>query len=60
MEMVPFGPPQSALPTAISMSPEQHERLGQPSLTGQTWILSRRFGIVGLLGGLQRQSKITA
>lgn len=29
MEMVPFGPPQSALPTVISMTPEQHERLGQ-------------------------------
>ncbi len=29
MELVPFGPPQSALPTVISMSPEQHERLGK-------------------------------
>ncbi len=29
MEMVPSGPPQSALPTVISMSPEQHERLGK-------------------------------
>ena len=29
MEMVPFGPPQSALPAVISMSPEQHKRLGQ-------------------------------
>jgi len=28
VEMVPFGPPQSALPTVISMSPEQHERVG--------------------------------
>jgi hypothetical protein len=27
MEMVPFGPPQSALPTVISMTPEEHERL---------------------------------
>ena len=31
MEMVPFGPPQSTLPTVMSMSPEQHERLGQLS-----------------------------
>ena len=29
MGMVPFDPPQSALPTEISMSPEQHKRLGQ-------------------------------
>lgn len=29
IEMVPFGPPQSALPTVISMSPEQHDRLRQ-------------------------------
>jgi hypothetical protein len=29
MAMVPFGPPQSALPTVINMSPEQYERLGQ-------------------------------
>lgn len=29
MEMVPFGPPQSALPTVVSMSLEQHERLGK-------------------------------
>lgn len=29
VEMVPSGPPQSALPTVISMSPEQHERLKQ-------------------------------
>jgi hypothetical protein len=29
VEMLPFGPPQSALPTVISMSPEQHERLRQ-------------------------------
>lgn len=29
MEMVPFGPPQSALPTVIRMTPEQHKRLGQ-------------------------------
>ena len=29
MEMVPFGPPQSARRTEISMSPEQHKRLGQ-------------------------------
>ncbi len=29
MELVPFGPPQSALPTVISMSPEQHKRLGK-------------------------------
>jgi hypothetical protein len=29
MGMVPFGPPQSALPTVISMSPEQYERLGR-------------------------------
>ncbi len=29
MEMVPFGPPQSALPTVISMTPEQHKHLGQ-------------------------------
>ena len=28
-ELVPFGPPQSALPSVISMTPEQHERLGQ-------------------------------
>ena len=27
--MVPFGPPQSASPTIISMSTEQYERLGQ-------------------------------
>jgi hypothetical protein len=27
VEMVPSSPPQSALPTVISMSPEQHERL---------------------------------
>ena len=27
MELVPQGPPQSALPTVISMSSEQHERL---------------------------------
>jgi hypothetical protein len=27
MGMVPFGPPQSELPTVISMTPEQHERL---------------------------------
>lgn len=26
-ELVAYGPPQSALPTVISMSPEQHERL---------------------------------
>jgi hypothetical protein len=30
-ELVPFGPPQSAHPTVISMSPEQHERLGRLS-----------------------------
>jgi hypothetical protein len=29
MEMVPFGPPQSALPTVISVTSEQHERLGE-------------------------------
>ncbi len=29
MEMVPFGPPQSALPTDISMTPQQYERLGK-------------------------------
>lgn len=29
MAMEPFGPPQSALPSVISMSPEQHKRLGQ-------------------------------
>jgi len=29
MVMEPFGPPQSALPTVISMTPEQHERLGK-------------------------------
>jgi hypothetical protein len=29
MEMVPFGPPQSARPTVISMSPEQYECLGK-------------------------------
>ena len=29
IEMVPFGPPQSALPTVISLTPEQHERLGK-------------------------------
>lgn len=29
MELVTSGPPQSALPTVISMSAEQHERLGQ-------------------------------
>ena len=29
MEMVPFGPPQSALLAVISMTPEQHERLGK-------------------------------
>ena len=28
-KVVPFGPPQSALPSVIGMSPEQHERLGQ-------------------------------
>lgn len=33
LEMVPFGPPQSALPTVISMSPEQHERLRQLRFT---------------------------
>ena len=27
MELVPFGPPQSALPTVICMSVEQHRRL---------------------------------
>lgn len=29
MKVVPFGPPQSALPTVIRMSPEQHLRLGK-------------------------------
>jgi hypothetical protein len=29
VEWVPFGPPQSAEPSVISMTPEQHERLGQ-------------------------------
>lgn len=29
MKVVPFGPPQSALPTVVSMSPEQYERLGE-------------------------------
>lgn len=29
VEVVPFGPPQSALPTVVNMSPEQHERLGR-------------------------------
>lgn len=29
IEMVSFGPPQSALPTVIGMNPEQHKRLGQ-------------------------------
>ncbi len=33
VEMVPFGPPQSALPSVMSMTPEQHERLGRLSLT---------------------------
>ena len=28
-ELVPFGPPQSARPSVISMTPEQHERLRQ-------------------------------
>jgi hypothetical protein len=28
IETIPDGPPQSALPTAISMTPEQHDRLG--------------------------------
>lgn len=32
-EMVPFGPPQSALPTVINMSSEQYERLGQLRFT---------------------------
>jgi hypothetical protein len=29
VELRPFGPPQSALPSVISMTPEQYERLGQ-------------------------------
>jgi hypothetical protein len=29
MKVVPFGPPQSAMPTVISMSPEQYKRLGE-------------------------------
>lgn len=29
VETVPFGPPQSALPSVISMTPEQYERLRQ-------------------------------
>lgn len=33
IELVPPGPPQSALPTVISMSDEQYERLGQLSYT---------------------------
>ena len=28
-KVVPFGPPQSARPSVISMTPEQHERLGK-------------------------------
>jgi hypothetical protein len=33
MEMEPFGPPQSSLPTVVRMSPEQHERLEQLRFT---------------------------
>lgn len=33
MKVVPFGPPQSALPTVISMCPEQHQRLGKLAST---------------------------
>jgi hypothetical protein len=33
MKVVPFGPPQSALPTVISMTPEQYTRLGKLSFT---------------------------
>lgn len=29
MKLVPFGPPQSALPTVISMSPKQYKRLAE-------------------------------
>lgn len=30
-KLVPFGPPQSALPTVVRMTPEQYERLGRLS-----------------------------
>ena len=43
MEVVPFGPPQSAQPTVISMSPEQHERLGKLSfMKGEHQEMCRR------------------
>ena len=32
-KIVPFGPPQSALSTVISMTPEQYERLGRLRFT---------------------------
>ena len=43
-ERTPFGPPQSAQPTVISMSPEQYERLGQVSFVkGEHQEMCRRI-----------------
>ena len=43
-KMVPFGPPQSARPSVISMIPEQHKRLGQvSSMKGDHQEMCRRI-----------------